>query len=154
VDHVAEMSARPKPIAADVAAVVREILGEVQALRREVAELRGVRRRAGTDAAAKDQAELTRLLPALRAVVGDATFVVGDLMDDRRTRAALAETLGAGPRAGQRLGQLLSRNCGAEIAGLAVASVGRTPREGQAWRIERCDAATLERRCASQRTRD
>lgn len=84
-------------------------------------------------------AEVTELLRAIVVSVGDHCFCCTDLLRrvpspvDERLRGAISAACGA--LSARRIGKLLRRVEGKDIAGLRVVRTGRVERDGAVWMI-------------------
>jgi hypothetical protein len=113
-----------------------EVLTEVRALRREVAELRAERERPAASLRAADRDALRKILPVLAAVYGQGRFAAWEAVD----AANLPGVAGANLRLvldgrdARALGLLLARGAGADVGvGVTVHRDGRDG-DGARWR--------------------
>lgn len=120
------MSAR-EPVAG-VEALLLEILGELRAIRAAIAP--------GPHAPLEPGAEA--LVLAISAHAGDLLFCARELVEHSRLRAAIVAAVGE--LNSRRLGRLLRRLEGREIAGVRIERVGED-RDGVAWRVSRVSDA-------------
>ena len=120
--------------------VLRQLVQEVRQLQRRVADLE-VRPR---HLAGQDHEAATVLLPVIAAAIGAQSFVVAELLTLAATAAPGADALrlaiagAAGPLdagTGRRLGKLLRRLDGADVAGLTVARHGAEA-SGAVWSVK------------------
>ena len=119
--------------------MLRQLVQEVRQLQRRVADLEVRPRR---HLAGQDREAAAILLPIVAEVIGAASFTVSDLMlyatrpEGAAVRAAILQTAGPADRGtGRRVGKLLRRLDGADVAGLTVARHGAEA-SGAVWSVK------------------
>lgn len=118
--------------------LLRELIAEVQGLRRDLAE-----RRVDGRLAAVDRRALGALLPVVATAVGARTFAVRELVDHAGLQIPAAIALRAALDAAggaRKVGRLLARGDGVDVAGFRATSCGED-RDGRLWTVRCGDGA-------------